>query len=508
MAIKATVYRWRNWGDDPRPKVLWERFKNQLLTVHQHDYQVVEGPLRALAVCAGKQVHNGWCHFPTIKAHFMRHDRKVYVEMSLRGCFCLDNQTVKSIASSDLPDNLQGWVRSVSGNSIADHVEAVRDFVTRCNLAGLELEEANLKSGIARPVFATGAGDITTDELSALTALGSPWRAAVPKALVVHTCDPDRAHRFLGNLRDTQRQIFGSSLFIDGISVAGFQKESFQNDCLHILLVPGLSDFVKDVSWQRLLYRLERSRVIFKVVRASNALDRFVVRNLLFDLYVKAGGIPWIAKFNDQRLVCALDAGHSADLGLSRWVGCRYSKKDQRQRIYFQDCGLAEQVPEAIAAKLLVKLTSENSLVLRDGRMHKSDTQFSSRAGLDVIAINKRPTAVIYEEDNGRVAVASTGAYLEYPDGAVLLQSAVGSSSKDYIRPIHLSSRTVSLSSEVISDLQALVELPSLSSMHPIRLPLPVYWADLASKLNSSDWVRVLGNGWKLEGLVPALRES
>ncbi len=506
MAIKATVYRWRNWGGDPRPKALWERLKNQLLPHLQNDYLVIDGLFRALAIYNGKQERQGWCHFPTLKARFIHHESDCYVELSLRGCFCPGEQALRSVASSDLPDNLQGWVRSVSSKSVATHVTAVRDFVTRCNQAGIELEEVSFKSDVASPTFTTGAGDISGKDLSVFSSLVSPLRAAVSKSLIVHTYYPDSAGSFVRSLRDAHRQILGEQGFIDEVSIAGFNKESFQRDCLHILLVPGASDFVKDVSWQRLLYRLERSQIAFKVVKASNAHDRFVVRNLIFDLYVKAGGVPWAARFKDQRLVCALDAGHSSELSLSRWVGCRYSKKDQRQRLYYQDCGLAEQVPENIADKLLAKLSSENSLILRDGRMHKSDAEFTRRAGLDVIAINKRPTAVIYEEAGDQIRVVPKGTYLEYPDGSVLLQSAIGSATKDYVRPIQLSSRSMALSSAVLSDIQALVELPSLSSMHSIRLPLPVYWADLASKLNSSDWVRVLGNGWKLEGLVPALR--
>jgi len=419
---------------------------------------------------------------------------EAYVEISRKSYFCRDVDGVSEVLA-DLPANLQRWARAVSSTSIEEHFERVDEFVSYSRSIGIDLNNTVLEAFRARTKILTGSSSYDSDGFDPKVGLLDPVRNPTTYKIVVHSEVAQVAERCISQMGQAGSRLLGSKSFIENWCSTGLAISSFTDDYFHLIIVPDSADFAQDLKWQRLFYSLEKRGLIFKIVHESSSTDRFVCRNIIFDLFQKAGGVPWVPTFNDPRLICAVDAGHHTGLELSRWTACRFSKEKLRQRTYFEDVQLAEHMPASVCSKLLTKLTNSNSLVLRDGRSHKSDRNYFVEA------------AVIYEESDCGISAVKPGTYFRYPDGSVLLQSAINPHNKDYVRPLRISSLKP-LSDEVVIDMQGLVLLPPTTMTHSIRLPFPLYWADLASKLNGSDWAKVLGNGWSLERLVPELRKA
>lgn len=506
MAIKVTLYKWANCGSDLRPLELWKRLSGLVCENPISSFGTLPSLYRGFVIKASSQSRSGYIHSATVKVNFLRMVGDSYLELSCKSHFCREVDGV-SVKVSDLPTSLQKWARSVSSTSIQEHVTRVNEFVSYCCSVGIELSNTVLDALQVNATIRTGSGSYKSPSFDSKLGLLDPYRRPRSCSIVVHSGNSQVAESCISQLRLAQSRLLGQEPFVERWLSTGLEAKGFTSGDLHLVIVPDSVDFTLDLKWQRLFYTLERNGLKFKVVNQSRASDRFVCGNLIFDLFQKAGGVPWTVDFSDPRLICAVDAGHHKELGLSRWTACRFSKEKLRQRIYLEDVQLAEQIPPGVCTKLFAKLSGTNSLILRDGRSHKSDRDYFAEANLDVVEVNKRPNSVLYEQSEGGISAAQPGTYIRYPDGSILLQSAMNPYTKDYTRPIRLTSLHA-LTDEIISDLQGLALLPSTTMSHSIRLPLPLYWADLASKLNNGDWAKVLGNGWSLQELVPELRNA
>ena len=90
------------------------------------------------------------------------------------------------------------------------------------------------------------------------------------------------------------------------------------------------------------------------------------------------------------------------------------------------------------------------------------------------------------------------GDKFETPNGHKLVQTQY-SKAEEYQGPLEI----ISLGQNSFNDLAfdqfiSLCSMPMLSFSNRPRLPAPIYWADLISKLDTTKWAKAVGRGFKL----------
>ena len=140
-------------------------------------------------------------------------------------------------------------------------------------------------------------------------------------------------------------------------------------------------------------------------------------------------------------------------------------------------------------------------MIYRDGRFLKERKVIQGYAKSrhdDVLEVVKKPRVILYRCAQGEVMPCKLGDSFTLPDDSLAVQSQ-NYRSGGYPGPLKL----MKISGDAISDddLQefiALLVLPTLSLTNTPRLPVPIYWADLISKLDAAKWAKAVGRGFGL----------
>lgn len=239
----------------------------------------------------------------------------------------------------------------------------------------------------------------------------------------------------------------------------------------------------------------------FKLAKAGTLRKSYPVKNIAFDLFVIAGGRPWVPA-SPQPEFCSLDAGHDRERGVSRWVKVESDAKQSVTKVVVHETRLAEHIPRALIDDMWPE--SQHGILCRDGKLSQERVVMedrTSREGRSLLESKKSPKAILWRESDDQVQPAEFGDGVFDNHGDLLLQT-VPQKVDDYIHPVRLTMYGGDPTELATSYLHQQA-IPGLSLFHMSRLPGTLYFADLVSKQTSDGWPKAVGRGFNIPGIIP-----
>lgn len=446
-------------------------------------------------------------NFKIIKPEFFRDEQGSYYFSLSVGNIFTDSEECISIPNNELNTKYykhKQWVRSVSSLSLSQKLSIINRFIDTLKSAGfdpvlLEGQEVNN----FKLIFKNGAGSYEGSFPKTKTLLRNPFSFPDDWELRV-ICDESQFPEWRKKLITALNSLFpNGGARLRNIQHGRAEDLSYSGRIFGILVLTDKS-FI-DVDFKRKLLALESSGKRFRLMRDETIDNDWAIENILFDLFTIAGGIPWTIEkektINDEYI--AIDAGHLPSENKSRWVSVNYSSERNSIKAYWTDAPLGEHLSENGYSKLLTSVdTKTDATIYRDGRFLRERNfvkETSSNDELSIYEVVKYPKVLLYRENNGRVEAARFGDYFRLPNGNYLLQTQHSNKEKDYHGPLKLISlHEDEINYESIHSFFSLCCMPLLSLTNMPRLPAPIYWADLISKLDETKWAKAIGRGFNL----------
>jgi hypothetical protein len=270
---------------------------------------------------------------------------------------------------------------------------------------------------------------------------------------------------------------------------------------VNLVLLDDRDDLDDRLDLRDVLRQAEADGYRFKLAKTGTLSKQYPMQNIVYDLFLIAGGRPWSATV-DQPAFCSMDAGHSHELHKSRWVKV---ESDQKQRICAVKAvltPLAEHIPKGRISELWP--SQPRAIACRDGKLSQERgimEAMAAKEGRVLIEAKKSPKAILWRANGANISPAEFGDALLDGQGDVLLQTAP-QNARDYLHPVRLST-SGGCTEELAAAFLHQHAMPGLSLFHMSRLPGTLYFADLISKLTTDGWPKAIGRGFRLPGLVP-----
>lgn len=435
----------------------------------------------------------GVCRYRTIDYNIVRLANGAAIEL------CVSNQFVGLKNESESGD-LAAWKKRISDVPWKEHVERVRQLVLDLEEAGWILPVMDLESYQARQVrMVNRAGSVFYDGRGFSKIVKEPLVIPDGIDLVVADSAGEMSQGMIEGLIDALNRLFNDK---QGKAVTVSRKNDLERlsaDQVGLIVLP--SEWVpspRDPLYA-FLQQLESTKAKFQLSLAKSLHNRFSLQNIAFSLFELAGGLGWTTETHRARTIISLDAGHARVASLSRWCATRYESKSSKVDVAFYDSERKENLTEAVFERIAAKWSGKGYEVWRDGRWHKDDVswiqpKFPASQCYEVI---KNPRSVLYRGSIESPAVPHLGDCVRYENGHYLVQTIEVDGAKGYQRPLRVRG---DIDGEQLDDIVSLCKRPAKSIYHSSRLPIPLYWADRASKLTVDGWLKAIGQGWGLAG--------
>lgn len=438
--------------------------------------------------------------FRTIEASIRRSlGKPTLLDLSVGNLFCeAKAEPVRRLHVINDP-KYSVWARSAGQVPLLEHVRLVEQFVEHVMDAGWMLERPEITQiRISTPMIRNGRGQCL------LPTRGFGQVARFPVADVPSGTDfivvgaNAHARRAAASLQQAFSRCFPGSVLKDTLVS---WSERIDRSAVNLVLLDDHADLGHDFELRDILREAESSGCRFKLAKAGSLSKPYPTQNIAYDLFQIAGGRPW-EPASAQPGFCSMDAGHSAELGKSRWAKVESDRQQHIVDVKAILTPLAEHVPNEHVASLWP--SQEHAIACRDGRLSQERATMQARADCEarsLIEAKKSPKAILWRSSGEDIAPAEFGDAVLDEHGDVLLQT-VPQNVRDYIHPVRLSTRG-SQSEEMATAFLHQHMLPGLSLFHMSRLPGTLYFADLISKLTADGWPKAIGRGFRLPSLVP-----
>ena len=265
-----------------------------------------------------------------------------------------------------------------------------------------------------------------------------------------------------------------------------------------IILLPDRKQLRPDDDEIGLISECERRGERFAVCKVGSLSNEFARANILFGLAMALGAVPWTTPLKRERVISALDAGHNAAARKSRWAIAQYRTDNCELDVRVRDGALEENLDDFLSDEGL-SIDPACRELWRDGKLHARDrgliTQRFQSDG--VVELVKHPDVALFRGSLASPDPPEAGDAVVGPDGSVLLQNSPASRNAGYHAPVRARTDDYDIAM-LCDDLLALTCRPTRSLYHLSSLPAPVYFADRASKLSLTGWLKAVGNGWRL----------
>ncbi len=511
MRIKATIYEIKNSDKFHSYKDLWAEIISDINFSNKSCNYIVPTRRRLftfdLYSVNKANEKSSLCHYLGVQSEFYRSsDGGLYIAISGANLFT-DNDYFSPLTNDEINIKYQflnKWVKANSQLNLQKHLFIVEKIYQSMKYSGWEIIQLpsqditdtefqfRNKSGVYKETF-------PKTKLLLRNPLASPdaWELRI-------ICNTN----FYGLWRESLIRAMHSLFPNGGIKLKNIQHGSYsdldaQKRIIGILVLSQNDNF-NSFELQGIVQDMEAKGALFKVARLETYLNCFAVENIVYDLFLLAGGVPWkIDDINaDDFQFIGLDAGHDVKNQFSRWVSVCVDPDSNQVTALWKDTKLGEHLTfDNLEQLLSIRNGSKSSIIFRDGRFLSERTNihgfFTSNKD-QAIEVSKYPKAILYRSVGNKAISAEFGDKYLLPHKGELVQTLKNNS--QYSFPLKLnciSGRTIKDS--VMNDFLGLCMTPQLGLSNRSRLPAPVYWADLISKLDAQKWAKSIGRGFYLK---------
>lgn len=404
----------------------------------------------------------------------------------------------QNLPTFDIPDSR--WVRGTTAIRLEEQLRLIHEFVLNLEDAGWQLEPAPLVPlDLESPKIETGSGVRRYDPSLVSRFAATPlWQPAVRLGILVLD-NPSTGADVANRLAQAWQRMFRWTPVV----TAQLKEPLPELHAATLVVIPDQVDLAQRPDLRELLHIWEMEGRIFKLARRSTTTKPYPLNNLCFDLSLIAGSLAW-RPVEEAVPAVSVDAGHDTVQRRSRWASARINGDLQLSSLRAIDTELAEHLPSQVVSAFWP--TDANSMVVRDGRLARERQALDSRAlaeGRLLWEVKKSPTALLFRGEMQTPKSAQFPDAVIDPHGEVLLQTLTQGDG-DCIHPVRIAlSGNSATIQHCLPALLTHCAAPMLSMYQQSRLPGPVYWADLASKLDRAGWSQVIGRGCGLADVIP-----
>lgn len=492
--IGATIFLLDTATKGQSIKDLLREIARDVADEYPDKYEAI-GTHRAVVGIRDSRVHfpqdKQHCRYRTIAANAVRLDGGLALE------FCVANRFEPEPSTSGHP-GYDKWRNNASRIEWPEHIERVRDFVLDAEDAGWLMPLAEVRDTCEVAVNCINGDGVTPYRPKLFSHLArQPLRAADGISLkIVDMAGVDRS-----KMEAPFRQALAASFVgtpIDAIQVSSTPTPSpLTRHEMGLLVVSSRWTPAANDLTTKYIAEMEQAGHLFRICQDSTLSNGYARNNIAFTLFKLAGGVPWSTELRQHRRILALDAGHDAERRRSQWCAASLDTETEQIEIHHTRVGLREDLTEATVNRLLEQTSSGHDEVWRDGKWHKHDRTWFESDAVDSSfhELVKNPRAVLFRGSLEDPSPPAFGDCVQLDRHHWLLQSLEASGLTGYSRPLRLRG---AVDEDQVHDILALTKRPLDSLSHSSRLPSPMFWADRASKLSISGWMRAVGHGWQL----------
>ncbi|MFC1688217.1 hypothetical protein ACFL07_00980 [Pseudomonadota bacterium] len=490
---------------------IWQRMLGDIdRNASHHSYELTAGKRLSAVVLSSRSAAGNSSelnHYSTINAEFLK-DKSGCIFVSLQvGNLFTDSDNFSRLPNDELNSNYskyRQWVRNQSCINLQKHLSLIREFVNALIAAGWKADQLAPQSVDTVKIPFKNSRGVYFEEFPKSKALlrnafanPDPWELRIIcRKSQFKSC----RKTFISAL---QRLFPNGGTRLKSITHGTYESLSPQNRIFGVIVLSG-DDNLECGGFARELEDIELVGAKFRLVREETLKNIWAIESLLFDLYLIAGGIPWV--IDNQHLngaeFVAMDAGHLVAQRKSRWASVRYDVATNDFVALWRDTDLGEHLSISLYRKLLSIAAKQSDLtVYRDGRYLSERTRVQEESKADnqsVFEVIKHPRTVTYRSTGENIEPAKFGDVFSLPNGHHLIQTQ-SSSARENKNPLKIISLDQNNFDDVaFSRFLSLCSMPLLSLNNRPRLPAPIYWADLISKLDTTKWAKAVGRGFKL----------
>lgn len=429
-----------------------------------------------------------------VRGHVIRSDGRVFLEM--KGAVEL-SQPARALDKTP-PNGYHAWRKRVTDLPWHRQMELVRDTFHDLIKLGESLAPAHGSAVAGEPVqYLSGHGRVVNGPVKPSQLLKTPFQQACLGRVSVFD-----AERLLNpsELNGLGQRLAQSPLIQGHPEVVLSDECQIDDGCLIVL--PPLEPIpLHHPSLQKAL-AMERQGRAFRLVNRATLADRFALENLVLSLAISAGAIPWKTRLQRDRRILAIDAGHlTGQVRQSRWACCHYATATGDHQLRVADSPLQENLTDA-SARLLENDGGVIDEIWRDGRLHSRDMDLITDRVADtpVYELVKKPGVLLFRGSLSAPEPPREGDMFQHQTGSLIQMGSI----TDRSASPHILRVRGPVDRQWSQDVLALARRPLRSAFRDTYLPAPMYYADLASKLDYSKWLGALGHGWRLPAVESA----
>lgn len=444
--------------------------------------------------------------YRTIEAAIRRSQgRPTLLDLSVGNLFSAANSSKPSPIHIVHDPRYAQWARRAAQVALVEHVRLIKRFIEDLLDAGWAVQPACLSPmQLAPPQVRNGERTcpLPTEKFYQLVKRPAVWPTGGVDFVVV-TAGGGSAARAVAELTRAFEALFGvGTRWSPKISSA---REPAVGATNLVLLGEDL-DLTTRPEVRDMLRTAEAAGARFKLAIPSSLASAYPAQNIVYDMFLIAGGRPWVP-VERQPPFCSVDAGHHKEDGRSRWTRVETNADQLITSVKCVDTPLAEHIPPAVLSQLWP--SDPQALLCRDGKLSQERAATESRANVEkrsLIEAKKSPRAVLWHETETGLTPAKFGDALVDEHGDILLQT-VRQDPADYIHPMRLTCQGIDLAEAATVFLHQQA-VPPLSLFRQSRLPGALYFADLVSKRTADGWPKAIGRGFNVPQIVPDLGGS
>jgi hypothetical protein len=499
----ASIYRLPEPARSVPAVELWREMAGDVSSVFSEQYVFVEQ--WQYRICLKTEVLRSpdrlMVRYRTIQASIRRRTKQpTLLDLSVGNLF--------ASASASPPEPLHivndakyaKWARHAGQISLAEHIRLVRLFTEDLVDAGWSLRKASWESAtIPPPEIRNGSGlnVLQPGKLGDLARSPLSWVDSGLDFAVVGTSGGPTTQAAT-QLGQALRGLFGAQ---DHRAPSLRTADRMVPGAVNLVLLDERRNLEDMPELREVLRAAEAAGVRFKLAKPSSLGNRFSARNIAYDMFVIAGGKPWMPAIS-QPAFCSMDAGHDKSRDRSRWVKVETDRQQSITKVSVFDTRLAEHVPSELVGAMWP--SERNTIVCRDGKLSQERATLQARASTDgtpLVEVKKSPKAILWRESESGVRPAEFGDLVIDDHGEVLLQT-VSQNPTDYVHPVRLSIQEGE-PHEIAKAFLHQQAIPSLSLFRMSRLPGALYFSDLVSKLTVDGWPKAVGRGFNIAHIIP-----
>ena len=501
--INASIFTLEEKDTAAHPRQTWQRLAEELSSGFRNQYGFNQGvPFRIIfKENAVYSPDKKLVHLKSVDMNIRRKDGLPTLLDLVAGNIFSDGTAtqINPVATHSFP-HLAQWIRARSQISLTEHHKLIYKFIKDATTLGWSIDKSKIRPGM-----------LPTAEVRNKERVFSLRPNILKEVLKTPFLQPDRQIalnvvnndiRVAKNATNRMRQIIPKLLPNSDWPNAVTESRSLVANAMNLFVLGDQLDLMQDDTSRDLLRASEAQGLLFKLTKAKTLSNDYAAMNVIYDLFITAGGRAWEPK-RPLMPFTSLDAGHDKSTKRSRWTRVDASPHGSLALINIHETELAENIPNNLLRELWPD--HEDAILCRDGRFSAEAHYFKSKAaseGRSLIEVKKSPRSVLWRSTDNRITMANYGDAILDEHNEVLIQTTSQNQS-DYRNPIRLTI-TSDLNEYAIAKHflhQHVIPSPSLFDFP--RLPGSLYYADLISKTTENGWSKVIGRGFKLPEIIP-----